>query len=182
MEKTEVRIQRVFTRMQDYLNGLIQLGGGAYPGQVMTVNDSEPETHFLYALGRQHWESVSLQLIPPAEVTVGASNWTTVREFQRDIMTWIRLWPDYEFSPPGVRRPIHMSDMIQSFIEHLYQCDDQLLVSMKDASKQTLAVWIKAKNSTNDLKVKMVFPIMSSFNQPQPQSTQRGLDRRLAAF
>jgi hypothetical protein len=181
MEKTELRIQRVFSKMHEYLTGLIQLGGGHYPGQVILVDNGthlEQDLTSSYLLGAEEWERVSLKLVSvDQDYDPGNMRWTTVREFQRDIMTWIRLWPDYHFRPGGVHRPIRMSDMIQSFIEHLYQCDDQLLIAMKDVSRETLAVWVRAKNSTNDLKVKMLFPIVSSFNQQQPTYSRRAQPR-----
>lgn len=98
--------------------------------------------HHWVNLGNQIWERAELSLYQNAP---NVNNWTNVREFQRDIMTWVKVWHDCIYRVAGA--PIvRMSSLLDTLITTLHGFGGVTEVAVADPNDELIHIWIRLKN------------------------------------
>lgn len=118
-------------------------------------------------LGEAVWEKAELSLhtTAPSSIPAEFRQWVNIREFQRDITTWMKVWDDLRFTPPQDTpriRPVNLSSIITLLVQALHDLSGAVEVMVVDPDDYTIAVWIRLKSYPNNFYVCASIPKFTS--------------------
>ncbi len=155
------RIDGVYGNLVGWLEGLH--GNARQPTPLRVYQNARPKQettqrlhHHWVILGEPMWEraELSLHAVNPGENLM----WTNVREFQRDIMTWVRIWQECIYYPPGCVKPVKLDQVLSLLIDTLHSCSGAVEVATQDVSEELFAVWIRLKQFPDSYAVMASIP------------------------
>lgn len=117
------------------------------------------------ALGKAFWEKAQLSLHRVSaenKAILDHLHWTNVREFQRDIYLWFRVWQNAVFRHPQLGTRVKMEAVLDSLIDSLYALAAPVEVAVMDVDTQALAVLVRLKNYPESYYVMATMPMHSS--------------------
>jgi hypothetical protein len=165
--------ERIKTRADWVYEGLLGWLRGVYGLQGLHLNEPQVYRNARPSQAIQtrvdhHWLILGVQIWERAEISLyqGAGpqhlNWTNVREFQRDITTWVKVWHDCVYHPPGCAQPVRMSSMIDMLVNALHACSGMVEVATEDLSAELVGIWIRLKQYPDHYAMMASIPKHSS--------------------
>jgi hypothetical protein len=147
-ERIKDRIEWVHDGLLGWLRSIYGLQGlnlnvDVYKNTAPQQSQINRLSHHWVVLGNLMWERAELSLYQNAP---NLGNWTNVREFQRDIMTWVKVWHDCTYHPPHAVHPVRMSSLLNLLITCLHACTGSVEVAVVDPNDELINVWVRLKN------------------------------------
>jgi hypothetical protein len=171
------KIQWVRTELMKWLEGIAVMQGFHFNASSAIIHNTQPIRpedgrleHSWIVLGKEIWERAELSL---HRVNAGTENyirslhWTNVREFQRDIFHWFRVWQEPIYHHPQMGTAVRMEAMLTLLIDTLHSLTSNVEVTVIDVSEEALAVLIRLKSHPQPYYAMASMPKHSStaFNQ-----------------
>lgn len=141
------------------LNWLNSIQGTTYRNSAPSVGLPNRIEHHWIVLGQQMWERAELTLHQNAPLV---PNWTNVREFQRDIMAWVKVWQDCLYVLPESRHPVRMSELLDSLIGQLHSFLGNVEVYVQDPNDLLIHIWVRLKNYPDSYACMISLPKLSA--------------------
>lgn len=163
-ERIKDRIEWVHDSLLGWLKSIYGLQGlhldkEVYKSTIPQSGQVNRLDHHWIVLGDLTWERAELSLYQNAP---NVSNWTNVREFQRDIMTWVKVWHDCIYHPPNSRHPVRMSSLLNMLISALHACTGSVEVAVVDPNDELIYIWVRLKNYPHAYACMISLPKLSS--------------------
>lgn len=154
----------VYDNLLGWLRSIYGLQGLHLDQEVFTnaqpsVNHPDRLTHHWTVLGTQIWERAELSLHTQGPIE---REWVNIREFQRDILTWVKVWQDCHYHPPGARYPVAMSSLINLLINTLHSLTGAVEVCVLDPNDNLIHVWVRLKTYPNSYCALISIPKFTS--------------------
>lgn len=164
-ERIKDRIEWVHDSLLGWLKSIYGLQGlhlhhDAYKNAAPHLSKVNCLNHHWVNLGDLMWERAELSLFQSAPEQL--SNWTNVREFQRDITTWVKVWHDCIYHPPLAKHPIRMSSLLNMLISALHACTGSVEVAVVDPNDELIHIWIRLKNYPQSYACLISMPKLTS--------------------
>lgn len=163
-ERIRDRIDWVHEGLLGWLNSIYGLQG--FRDTCVAYQNSQPGaqqisrlSHYWVVLGDLIWERAELSLYQSAPE---ALIWTNVREFQRDIMTWVKVWQDCHYLVPGSQYPVRMSSILNLLINQLHGYMGSVEVSVVDPNDELIHIWVRLKNYPDSFACMISLPKITS--------------------
>jgi hypothetical protein len=153
----------VYQNLHSWLTSIEGLKGN-HLSPVVHENDSPSSafynrrSHHWVILGDEMWKRAELNLFEDKEDNPRL-RWMNIREFQRDIQAWIRLWDNCHFKLPTALYPVRLESMITLLINSLHACKGMCEVALHDVNEKCMGLWVRLKQYPGEYSVLVTLPI-----------------------
>lgn len=162
-ERIRDRIDWVHEGLLGWLHSIYSHHG--VQSQISVYQNAQPMvqpnrlSHHWVILGNLVWERAELSLYQSVPFI---EKWTNVREFQRDILTWAKVWQDCEYHIPGSRHPVRMSGLLNLLINQLHAYMGNVEVAVVDPNDELIHIWVRLKNYPDSFACMISMPKINS--------------------
>jgi hypothetical protein len=113
-------------------------------------------------IGARMWERIELELHRVSVPFRQADYWMSVREFERDLTSWARVWRDREFYHPMRNIHVRMSSLMDLLLSALRTVSGSVEVCARDENQHAVTVLIRLKGRPQEFHAVAVIPMRSS--------------------